>query len=45
MYISNIPDDYYWMKAFHEGITKTGGVRVYLPLMGKVQTHDEIEAL
>ncbi|CAL8378490.1 unnamed protein product [Boreogadus saida] len=36
VYISNIPDDYYWMKAFHEGITKTGGVRVYLPLMGKI---------
>ncbi|KAG7262139.1 hypothetical protein CRUP_006380, partial [Coryphaenoides rupestris] len=37
VYISNFPtNEDYWMDAFRDGITKTGGVRVYLPLMGKI---------
>ncbi|KAG7262146.1 hypothetical protein CRUP_006387 [Coryphaenoides rupestris] len=37
VYISNFPtNEDYWMDAFRDIITKTGGVRVYLPLMGKI---------
>ncbi|XP_030193484.1 uncharacterized protein LOC115529132 isoform X3 [Gadus morhua] len=36
VYISNIPVNNYWMLAFNEGLRKTGGVRLYLPLIGKI---------
>ncbi|CAL8326190.1 unnamed protein product [Lota lota] len=37
VYISNFPTNKdNWVETFHEGITKTGGVRLYLPLMGKI---------
>ncbi|XP_056432138.1 uncharacterized protein LOC130370405 [Gadus chalcogrammus] len=36
VYISNIPVNNYWMLAFNEGLRQTGGVRHYLPLIGKI---------
>ncbi|CAL8383983.1 unnamed protein product, partial [Arctogadus glacialis] len=36
VYISNIPVNNYWMLAFNEGLRQTGGVRLYLPLIGKI---------
>ncbi|XP_059891898.1 uncharacterized protein znf638 isoform X2 [Gadus macrocephalus] len=36
VYISNIPVGNYWMLAFNEGLRQTGGVRLYLPLIGKI---------
>ncbi|KAJ3585180.1 hypothetical protein NHX12_013901, partial [Muraenolepis orangiensis] len=37
VYISNLStDEDYWMQAFKDGLDKIGGVRLYLPLMGKI---------